>query len=308
MKRSTITGLALIAGVLMAVGGINALSVNALADGTEKTVTGNTTPGDAGSTTTPGDAGSTTSPETDPTTSPSVTGNAGTPTPTPFIPDSEPTTAPSTEPTTAPTTAPSSTNTSSGSTSSGSTNESSKSDSSEPAKLVVNVDWTVVANEINAALLNTAVGNVEVVAGTEYTIPASILNSVAGEDKALMLHAGNGMALSISGQDVVAGSQLKIDMAMTADVPAAVKNVVTNNSLDTREFALKEDTVLPFKVDFHVHIGEEFAGKYAVLYRYNAVENVMERVNYFKVTEQGQALFALTEIGEYVIVVTEEQP
>ena len=303
MKRSTITGLALIAGVLMAVGGINALSVNALADGTEKTVTGNTTPGDAGSTTTPGDAGSTTSPETDPTTSPSVTGNEGVI--TPLIPtDSEPTTAPSTEPTTAPTTAPSSTNTSSGSTSS----ESTKSDSSEPAKLVVNVDWTVVANEINAALLNTAVGNVEVVAGTEYTIPASILNSVAGEDKALMLHAGNGMALSISGQDVVAGSQLKIDMAMTADVPAAVKNVVTNNSLDTREFALKEDTVLPFKVDFHVHIGEEFAGKYAVLYRYNAVENVMERVNYFKVTEQGQALFALTEIGEYVIVVTEEQP
>ena len=57
------------------------------------------------------------------------------------------------------------------------------------------------------------------------------------------------------------------------------------------------------KKDFFCQLGE-----FANLYKYDASTGEMKFCGYFNVTGDGQAMFAMAEGGEYLLVVTAEKP
>ena len=176
-----------------------------------------------------------------------------------------------------------------------------------PDDVVVSVDWSAVSTNISTALQEGEDRNVRISAGTQYALPTNILDTLAQSNKVLMLHAGNGYALSVSSEDVRRGSELKIDMSTSANISEKA-NAQVANAAAKRTFALKNDSVLPFKVDIHVTIGSQYAGKTAVLYRYDASTDSLKAVGVFTVTNGGNAMFALRSNGEYMVAVVDEVP
>ena len=170
--------------------------------------------------------------------------------------------------------------------------------------LIVPVDWSAVSNDIRAAMI-TDDRNVKVMAGAQYTIPTNILNTLVQNRKVLMLHAGNNLAVSVSSEDVKTGSALKLDISKSIDIPQEAYDKVYG-IVDT--FTVKEDSVIPFKVDVHVTVGEDYADKYAVLYRYHKTTNSLVASGVFKVTGGGNAMFALRSNGQYVVAISDDFP
>lgn len=170
--------------------------------------------------------------------------------------------------------------------------------------LVVSVDWSAASKDLSAAM-TTDDRNVRVLAGTQYTIPTDVMSTLAQNKKVLMLHSGNNLAVSVSSEDVKTGSTLKMDITNSIDIPTDVKNSVSNIA---ESFAVKDDSVIPFKVDVHVTVGQKYAGKYAVLYRYKASTNTLVASGAFKVTEGGNAMFALHTSGQYVVAIADDMP
>lgn len=312
MKGSTLKAVALVAGVLLAAGGINALTLSANAaeeectcpsctvsgngcscvDDCAGTVSGDTVSGCDGCTCGKETDTPSTSPSTEPSTSPST----------------QPSTSPSTSPSTQPGTGSQGTGTPAPGNTGSNNNPSGGSSSAYVQDLVVDVNWGNVADEITAALQDDDDVNVDVLAGTKYTVPSSVLDVVAGRHKVLMLHTGRGIALSISGEDVVAGAELNVDMTLTSSIPEAACAEVAEGAVATRAFALKGEEALPFKVDVHVSLGADYAGKCAVLYRYDEETGTLKVAGVFAINEDGNAMFALRRTGEYVVVVTDEAP
>lgn len=173
---------------------------------------------------------------------------------------------------------------------------------------IVNVDWAAVANTITEAQ-KAGQQNAYVLAGTKYTVPVSVIRMLAKKDTALMLESGSALALSISGRDVrKASSKLKIEFSFDDVIPAAVSSRVTAGSILSRAFSMTSKKSLPFKVDVHLNLGYENAGKYAILYYYDEVSGTMRYSGRFQIIDSGQAMFAVTRGDEYIVVVTEKIP
>lgn len=174
--------------------------------------------------------------------------------------------------------------------------------------LVVSVDWNTVTANVDTALQNGEDRDVAIKVGTQYTVPVSTLNVLADRKKVLMLQTGNGMALSVSSEDVVPNKELSIDLSMNAVIPEDISKGATDGAEYCRTFSLNGDNALPFKVNVHFAVGTEYAGKTAVLYRYNKAAGKMVAVGSFEVTENGAAMFALRRGGEYIVTVTDNVP
>lgn len=171
--------------------------------------------------------------------------------------------------------------------------------------VVVTVNWDAVAANVSAALQEGGDRNVKILAGTQYTVSSDLLKTVAQNNKVLMLHAGNNLALSVSSEDVRNGKELKINMSGSVNISEKAYAQVAD-AATKRTFALKNDSVLPCKVDIHVTLGAQYAGKTAVLYRYDAATDSLKAVGVFTVTDGGNAMFALHSNGEYVVAVVDE--
>lgn len=173
---------------------------------------------------------------------------------------------------------------------------------------IINVDWAAAGSSI-AAAQQAGQQNVYVLAGTKYTVPVSVISMLVKKDTALMLESGSALTLSISGKDVrKASSELKIEFSFDNVIPAAVSSRVTAGSILSRAFAMTSKKSLPFKVDVHLNLGYENAGKYATLYYYDEAKGVMRYAGRFQITASGQAMFAVTRGDEYIVVVTEKIP
>ncbi len=267
-------------------------------------------------------------PTTDPTTTP--TEEPADPTTTPTEEPADPTTTPTQAP--APTQKPGSTGTGNNTvvatpTPAPSNNNSGSSAAPAPTPtpgIVVAEDgmyenvpesnWAEVNNTIASTVeaANTAAEtgasvskNIDVVVGRTVEVPAAVLNNLAGTDVTLALHVGEGIALSITGTDVAA-TETPFNMNLVAStVPAEVKDAVVASAAASREFSFEEQGAFPFLVNMHMNFGEENVGKVAVLYRYDEETGALVVAGTFIVNADGQAMFGLTEGGQYVAVVTE---
>lgn len=195
--------------------------------------------------------------------------------------------------------------------------ESSSADKDTSAP-VQTVDWNTVTSNVQAKIAEVTQNpninsvNMNIVCSGETRLPAAVLGSIKGSDMTLALHSGNGVAVSISGQDLK-GTSLNalqnIDLTVDSNaqnIPAAI--AASKKAEATKQLSVKDTGAFPVAVNIHVNVGAENSGKYANLYRYNAEKKQLEYCGSFPVTRNGQSMFALKQGGDYMVTVTAAQP
>lgn len=180
------------------------------------------------------------------------------------------------------------------------------------------VNWNEVSSSVQDKVTeitqNPAIAtvNMNMVCTGEVQVPQKVLNTIKGTNVTVAFHSGNGIAMSISGQDLknkdlskIQNIDLTVDQASN-NIPA---NVVTaKTSAPTRQLAIKDTGSFGVNVNIHVNVGKENAGKTANMYRYNAEKGRLEYCGSFTVTSNGQSMFALKRGGNYLVTVTEHRP
>ena len=192
------------------------------------------------------------------------------------------------------------------------------SDSAGTSSAPETVNWNEVSSSVQDKVTeiaqNPAIAtvNMNVVCTGEVQVPQKVLNTIKGTNVTVAFHSGNGVAMSISGQDLKNKDFSKIqNIDLTVDqtsnnIPASV--VAAKTSAPTRQLAIKDTGSFGVNVNIHVNVGKENAGKTANLYRYNAEKGRLEYCGSFTVTSNGQSMFALKRGGNYLVTVTERRP
>ena len=180
------------------------------------------------------------------------------------------------------------------------------------------VDWNAVSssvqNKVAEMLQNPAIASVNMnfVCSGEVQVPQNLLNMIKGTKITLAFHSGNGVALSISGQDLKNRnlSRLqRIDLTVDPDSNAIPANVVSAKSgAVNKQISIRDTGSFGVPVNIHVNVGKDNAGKSANLYRYNAEKGRLEYCGSFTVTSNGQSMFALKRGGNYLVTVTDRRP
>lgn len=192
------------------------------------------------------------------------------------------------------------------------------SDSAGTSSAPETVNWNEVSSSVQDKVTeitqNPAIAtvNMNMVCTGEVQVPQKVLNTIKGTNVTVAFHSGNGIAMSISGQDLknkdlskIQNIDLTVDQASN-NIPA---NVVTaKTSAPTRQLAIKDTGSFGVNVNIHVNVGKENAGKTANMYRYNAEKGRLEYCGSFTVTSNGQSMFALKRGGNYLVTVTERRP
>ena len=180
------------------------------------------------------------------------------------------------------------------------------------------VNWNEVSSSVQDKVTeiaqNPAIAtvNMNMVCTGEVQVPQKVLNTIKGTNVTVAFHSGNGIAMSISGQDLKNKDLSKIqNIDLTVDqtsnnIPANV--VAAKTSAPTRQLAIKDTGSFGVNVNIHVNVGKENAGKTANLYRYNTEKGRLEYCGSFTVTSNGQSMFALKRGGNYLVTVTERRP
>ena len=180
------------------------------------------------------------------------------------------------------------------------------------------VDWNEVSSSVQDKVAeiaqNPAVAtvNMNIVCSGEVKVPQNVLNAIKGTNVTVAFHSGNGVAMSISGQDLKNTDLSKIqNIDLTVDqtsnnIPANV--VASKATVTTKQLAIKDTGSFGVNVNIHVNVGKENAGKIANLYRYNAEKGRLEYCGSFGVTSNGQSMFALKRGGNYLVTVTDRRP
>ena len=192
------------------------------------------------------------------------------------------------------------------------------SDSAATSSAPETVNWNEVSSSVQDKVTeiaqNPAIAtvNMNMVCTGEVQVPQKVLNTIKGTNVTVAFHSGNGVAMSISGQDLKNKDLSKIqNIDLTVDqtsnnIPANV--VAAKTSAPTRQLAIKDTGSFGVNVNIHVNVGKENAGKTANLYRYNAEKGRLEYCGSFTVTSNGQSMFALKRGGNYLVTVTEHRP
>ena len=180
------------------------------------------------------------------------------------------------------------------------------------------VNWNEVSSSVQDKVTeiaqNPAIAtvNMNMVCTGEVQVPQKVLNTIKGTNVTVAFHSGNGIAMSISGQDLKNKDLSKIqNIDLTVDqtsnnIPANV--VAAKTSAPVRQLAIKDSGSFGVNVNIHVNVGKENAGKTANLYRYNTEKGRLEYCGSFTVTSNGQSMFALKRGGNYLVTVTERRP
>ena len=192
------------------------------------------------------------------------------------------------------------------------------SDSAGTSSTPETVNWNEVSSSVQDKVTeiaqNPAIAtvNMNVVCTGEVQVPQKVLNTIKGTNVTVAFHSGNGIAMSISGQDLknkdlskIQNIDLTVDQASN-NIPANV--VAAKTSAPTRQLAIKDTGSFGVNVNIHVNVGKENAGKTANMYRYNAEKGHLEYCGSFTVTSNGQSMFALKRGGNYLVTVTEHRP
>lgn len=180
------------------------------------------------------------------------------------------------------------------------------------------VDWTDVSNAVQdkvaEMMKNPAIASVNMnfVCSGEVKVPQNILNTIKGTKLTVAFHSGNGVALSISGQDLKNKDLSKIqNIDLTVDqtsntIPANV--VSAKSGTVNRQLGIRDTGSFGVNVNIHVNVGKDNSGKSANLYRYNTEKGRLEYCGSFTVTSTGQSMFALKRGGNYLVTVTDRRP
>ncbi|MCM1535500.1 MAG: LysM peptidoglycan-binding domain-containing protein [Clostridium sp.] len=176
----------------------------------------------------------------------------------------------------------------------------------DAASYITEVDWAAVEVREDAAVKSGKAQNIDVQSGDRYEVPVSVLNKIAGKKETLALHGGDGITLSITGTDIkkVTGS-FSMNMSHGDVIPTSAANQVLATAQTSKVFSMADKSAYPFLVHVHTNLGKENAGKTAYLYYYDEQSNSMVVSGSFRITAEGQAMFAIYRGDEYIIAVSD---
>ena len=197
-------------------------------------------------------------------------------------------------------------------------NSNNSSDNAAASSTPETVNWNEVSSSVQDKVTeiaqNPAIAtvNMNMVCTGEVQVPQKVLNTIKGTSITVAFHSGNGVAMSISGQDLknkdlskIQNIDLTVDQT-SSNIPANV--VAAKTSAPVRQLAIKDNGSFGVNVNIHVNVGKDNSGKSANLYRYNAEKGRLEYCGSFTVTSNGQSMFALKRGGNYLVTVTERRP
>ena len=164
-------------------------------------------------------------------------------------------------------------------------------------------DWLVMVERLDQAIQNGTGQNVSFLTGNHFEIPTDILGRLAGKNATLALHTSNGVTFSISGRDICAASTpVVVDVSFESVIPDEVKRQIPEQDL-IREFSMEQKDAYPCCLNVHLGLGEEHAGKHAVLYSYDESSGRLRQEGIFRINSLGHAMFGLQRGDEYVVAV-----
>ena len=177
---------------------------------------------------------------------------------------------------------------------------------SSPAVLGA-ITWPVVVNRLQGL-----VGTLDINAGKETVIPATVLSALKGRNATLAIHSMGGMALTLTGTDLRLANiaaDTKLDLSAVNNAKTIPEKLIAEKkALLTRQISIKDTAAFPFNVNMHVALGKENAGKYANLYRLSDNRSQLDYCGSFKIIDIGNAAFAMNRGGEYLVTVTNAVP
>lgn len=168
-------------------------------------------------------------------------------------------------------------------------------------------DWNVVYKDVESSVVSGKTQNVYAQVGDKFQVAGNILDKLAGSETALFLNTGKGLSFSVSGVDVPKGiPSIGVAMAAADGIPETVKQNALVGAAFSRAFAMEDKSAYPVKIDIHLNVGRENAGKNAYLYYYDEISGSLKLAGTFKTTEAGQAMFAIFKGDEYIVVVADK--
>lgn len=207
---------------------------------------------------------------------------------------------------------------SNGSDNNGSGNSSSSDSGSDNNSSSNDVNWDDVKLSVQNKLVELvqnpkiATVNMNFVCSGEVKVPTSILQAIKGTNVTIAFHSGNGVALSISGQDLKNKDLSKlnaVELTVIDSEGRIPENIVASKQGEKKRLiSIKDTGDFGVAVNLHVNVGKENAGKYANLYRYNPEKGRLEYCGSFLITSNGQSMFALRRGGDYLVTVTADKP
>ncbi len=165
-------------------------------------------------------------------------------------------------------------------------------------------DWNDVPARLEEEAENARGQNINVVTGGDIQVSEEIMGRLAGRNITLAMHTGDGLAFSISGRDVNSKeSSVHISLCEEAQIPEEAKKGILAGAEVFREFCMEDRGAFPCTLNVHLALGEENAGRNAVLYYYDEVANSMVQEGVFPIQDSGNAMFGLRRGDEYIVVV-----
>lgn len=191
--------------------------------------------------------------------------------------------------------------------------DSAENDFSEQYILDENAIKSAVVNQIAEIEKHHSAENVNVnlVSIGETKVSSEILKMIQGKKLTLAFHNGSGTAMSISGQDLKGNPDklAEVDLTVEGNVHHIPENLVAEKgALAACQVDVKHAGSFNIPVNMHMAMGLRNVGKYANLYRYNQERKQLEYCGSFRITQTGQAMFAMGQGGNYLITVTAEKP
>ena len=166
-------------------------------------------------------------------------------------------------------------------------------------------DWETLLERLDAAIAEGREENVNFQAGNRFTVPEGILERLAGKNVTLGLHTSNGVTFSISGKDVKAtDTPVNMEVVYETDIPGEAMVPFQGYPI-VKQFCMADKESYPCRLNVHMALGEENAGKHAVLCFYDENNGSLRQEAAFRITPDGHAIFGINRGDEYIVILME---
>lgn len=186
-------------------------------------------------------------------------------------------------------------------------------------------DWKEITSQlkktvneaVNKASRSPIVGRevsviLNAVTGKTIEVPADLLGMMRGRPVTVAFHTGSGITFSLNGMQIADKTMEKpLDLSIRRDaggmIPSAVVAPKQSGSGLSRQFSMLNRESFGMPVNLHVDMKAVNAGRYANLYLYNSKTQQLEYMSSFKITDNGQAMFAISRGADYLVTVTDQK-
>ena len=169
---------------------------------------------------------------------------------------------------------------------------------------VVTADWNEMLEKLDLAIQEGKGRNVNITVGDSAVVSADVLNRLAGKHATLALHMADDLTFSISGREIGhVDYPLQITLCEESGIPGEVAARALEGVTISRQFSMREKEAYPCRINVHLSLGAQNAGRHAVLYSYEEAGRRMRQEGIFRINGQGNAMFGLRRGDEYLVAV-----